>query len=66
MQSFFTELTHETKGKFLDLSDPEVKDRLKRAVQSGGEDLQDLRRITQAYLVKASTRPEPPTARVAI
>lgn len=66
MRSFFSELTQQTDGKFLDLSDPDVKNRLKRAVQSGGEDLQDLRRITQADLTKAATRQELPAARVAI
>ncbi len=66
MRSFFSELTQQTNGKFLDLSDSDVKDRLKRAVQSGGEDRQDLRPITQADLVKATSRPAAHTARVAI
>ena len=66
MRSFFLELTQQTNGKFLDLSDSDVKDRLKRAVQSGGEDRQDLRQITQADLVKATSRPVAPEARVAI
>lgn len=66
MRNFFTELTRETKGMFLDLSDSNVRDRLKRALRPEGEDRQDLRRITQADLVKATTRQEPPAARVAI
>ncbi|MCX7421060.1 MAG: hypothetical protein NT013_16175 [Planctomycetia bacterium] len=66
MRTFFSELTQQTDGKFLDLSDPKVVDRLKRAVQSGGEDRQELRRITQADLDKATLRQEPPAARVAI
>lgn len=66
MRSFFLELTHETNGKFLDLSDSQVKEQLKRALQSGGEERQDLRQITQADLVKATSRPAVPEARVAI
>ncbi len=66
MRSFFSELTQQTDGKFLDLSDPKVVDRLKRAVQSGGEDRQELRRITQVDLEKATLRQKPPAARVAI
>lgn len=66
MRNFFSELTQQTDGKFLDLSDSEVKSRLKRAIQSGGEEIQELRRITQAELTKAATRQELPAARVAI
>ena len=66
MRNFFSELTQQTAGKFLDLSSPDVKERLKRAVQSGGEELQDLRRITQSELLKATDRKEPLAARVAI
>ena len=66
MRSFFLELTQQTNGKFLDLSDSNVKDQLKRAVQSGGEDRQDLRPITRADLEKATSRPAAPAARVAI
>ncbi len=66
MRRFFLELTQQTSGKFLDLSDSRVKEQLKRAVQSGGEDRQDLRPITQADLAKATSRPAASEARVAI
>ncbi len=66
MRNFFLDLTHQTNGKFLDLSNSQVKEQLKRAVQSGGEDRQDLRQITQADLVKATSRPAAPEACVAI
>jgi len=66
MREFFSSLTQQTAGKFLDLSDPDVKGRLQRAVHSEGETLQELRRITAAELESVSARQEYPTARLAV
>ena len=66
MRDFFDEITKQTSGKFLDLTDSDVVARLTRAVQSGGEDRQELRPIANKEWAALQSKQELPTTRVAI
>lgn len=66
MRDFFDQITKQTSGKFLDLTAPDVVARLTRAVQSGGEDRQELRPIANSEWVGLQAKQEPTTTRLAI
>lgn len=66
MRGFFQQLADGTDGKFLDLTDADTVASLKRAVQSGGSVIQQLRDIKEHEITEQKQRSPEAQARIAV